>query len=103
MRLLPEPPGKIVDGSIKLHRKDGKVVDIAKLDPRGSLMRDIRGGEVAVVFQEPMTSLNPLYTVGDQIAETVEIHQGLSHTAALDRALEMLTRVQISAPKQRLR
>lgn len=66
-------------------------------------MRRIRGGEIAIVFQEPMMSLNPLYTIGDQIAEVVEIHQKLSHKDALDRALEMLTKVQISAPKQRLR
>jgi peptide/nickel transport system ATP-binding protein/oligopeptide transport system ATP-binding protein len=104
MRLLQEPPGKIVDGQINLHRKaTNEVVDIAKLDPKGSMMREIRGGEIAVVFQEPMTSLNPLYTIGDQIAEAVEQHQKMNHKDALDRALEMLTRVQISAPKQRLK
>jgi oligopeptide/dipeptide ABC transporter ATP-binding protein len=104
MRLIPSPPGKIVGGQINLHRKDtNEVIDIAKLDPRGSEMRRIRGGEIAIVFQEPMMSLNPLYTIGDQIAEVVEIHQKLSHKDALDRALEMLTKVQISAPKQRLR
>ncbi len=103
MRLIPSPPGKIVSGQINLHRKDAaEVVDIAQLDPRGSEMRRIRGGEIAIVFQEPMMSLNPLYTIGDQIAEVVEIHQKLSHKDALDRALEMLTKVQISAPKQRL-
>lgn len=104
MRLIPSPPGKIVSGEINLHRKESnEVIDIAKLDPRGSEMRRIRGGEIAIVFQEPMMSLNPLYTIGDQIAEVVEIHQKLSHKDALDRALEMLTKVQISAPKQRLR
>ncbi len=103
MRLIPTPPGKIVEGEINLYRKDSSAaVDIARLDPRGSEMRSIRGGEIAIVFQEPMTSLNPLYTVGAQIAETVQLHQKLSQKAAMDRALEMLTRVQISAPKQRL-
>ncbi len=103
MRLIPSPPGKIVDGHINLYRKDSsEVVDIAQLDPRGAEMRRIRGGEIAIVFQEPMMSLNPLYTIGDQIAEVVELHQKLSHKDALDRALEMLTKVQISAPKQRL-
>ncbi|MBZ0301264.1 MAG: ABC transporter ATP-binding protein [Anaerolineae bacterium] len=103
MRLIPSPPGKIVDGEILLHRKDtGEIIDIAKLDSRGPEMRHIRGGEIAIVFQEPMMSLNPLYTIGDQIAEVVEIHQNVGHKEALDRALEMLTRVQISAPKQRL-
>ncbi len=65
-------------------------------------MREIRGGEIAIVFQEPMMSLNPLYTIGDQIAEAVEVHQKVGRKEALDRALEMLTKVQISAPKQRL-
>jgi oligopeptide/dipeptide ABC transporter ATP-binding protein len=102
-RLLQSPPGKIVEGQIYLHRKDrNEIIDIAKLDPRGPTMRHIRGGEIAIVFQEPMMSLNPLYTVGDQIAEAVQIHQKVSRKEALDRALEMLTKVQISAPKQRL-
>ena len=83
MRLIQSPPGKIVDGQINLHRKTaGEVVDIAKLDPRGAEMRNIRGGEIAIVFQEPMTSLNPLYTVGDQIAEAVMLHQKVSHKEA---------------------
>jgi oligopeptide/dipeptide ABC transporter ATP-binding protein len=102
MRLIPSPPGKIVQGEINLHRKQGETIDIAKLDPRGKQMRDIRGAEIAIVFQEPMMSLNPLYTVGDQIAESVKLHQKVSKKDALDRALEMLTKVQISAPKQRL-
>ncbi len=103
MRLIPSPPGKIVDGQINLHRKNSsEVIDIAQLDPRGNEMRHIRGAEIAIVFQEPMMSLNPLYTVGDQIAEVVQLHQKFGRKAALDRALEMLTKVQISAPKQRL-
>jgi oligopeptide/dipeptide ABC transporter ATP-binding protein len=103
MRLIQSPPGKIVDGEINLHRKhSGEVIDIAKLDPRGSEMRNIRGGEIAIVFQEPMMSLNPLYKIGDQIAEAVRVHQKFGRKDAMDRALEMLTRVQISAPKQRL-
>jgi oligopeptide/dipeptide ABC transporter ATP-binding protein len=104
MRLVPSPPGKIVEGEILLHRKaTGEVIDIAQLDPRGAAIRDIRGGEIAMVFQEPMMSLNPLYRVGDQIAEAVQLHQKVGRKEALDRALEMLTKVQISAPKQRLR
>jgi oligopeptide/dipeptide ABC transporter ATP-binding protein len=104
MRLIQSPPGKIVGGQIHLHRKKtGEIIDIAQLDPRGPEMRNIRGGEIAIVFQEPMMSLNPLYMVGDQIAEAVSVHQKVRHREALDRALEMLTKVQISAPKQRLR
>jgi peptide/nickel transport system ATP-binding protein len=102
-RLIQSPPGKIVDGQINLHRKEtGEIIDIAQLDPRGAEMRNIRGGEIAIVFQEPMMSLNPLYTIGDQIAEAVRVHQKVGKKEGLDRALEMLTKVQISAPKQRL-
>ncbi len=88
--------------SISLRKVPTLPVDLTKLDPRGSEIRAIRGGEIAIIFQEPMTSLNPLYTIGDQIAETVQLHQNMNHKDALDRALEMLTKVQISAPKQRL-
>jgi len=104
MRLIQSPPGKIVEGQIILYRSKGtdSVVDITQLDPRGPEMRAIRGGEIAIVFQEPMMSLNPLFKVGDQIAEAVQIHQSVGHRVALDRALEMLSKVQISAPKQRL-
>ncbi|MBS1251403.1 MAG: Oligopeptide transport ATP-binding protein OppD [Anaerolineales bacterium] len=103
MRLIQSPPGKIVNGEIWLHRNGGGgAVDIAGLDPRGRAMRDIRGDEISMIFQEPMTSLNPLYTVGGQIAEAVELHQKVDHREAMDRALEMLIRVQMSEPKQRL-
>ena len=102
MRLIQSPPGKIVDGEILFHRTPDDVVDIARLDRRGPEMRNIRGGEIAMIFQEPMTSLNPLYTIGSQIAESVKLHQKCSQKDALDRALEMLQRVHISDPKQRL-
>jgi oligopeptide/dipeptide ABC transporter ATP-binding protein len=104
MRLIQSPPGKIVDGQILLHRGPDShhTVDLARLDPRGHEMRDIRGGEIAIVFQEPMMSLNPLFKIGHQIAEAVRVHQGVGRKEALNRALEMLTKVQISAPKQRL-
>jgi len=102
MRLIQSPPGKIVDGQINLFTKQGEGIDIATLDPKGATMRKIRGAEIAMVFQEPMTSLNPLKRIGDQIAESVELHQKVGHKEALERALEMLTKVQISAPKQRL-
>lgn len=103
MQLIQMPPGKIVGGEILLYRNgNNQAVDIAKLEPHGPEMRSIRGAEISMVFQEPMTSLNPLYTVGFQIAEAVELHQGVNRDEAMDRALEMLTKVQISEPKQRL-
>ena len=103
MQLIQSPPGKIVGGEIILHPGgDQKPVDIVKLEPHGRAMRNIRGAEISMVFQEPMTSLNPLFTVWNQIAEAVELHQNVSHKEALDRALEMMTRVQISEPTQRV-
>jgi oligopeptide/dipeptide ABC transporter ATP-binding protein len=108
MRLIPSPPGKIVEGQVLLHLRNGKngqpkVVDLTTLNPKGSQIRNIRGGEISMIFQEPMTSLNPLYTVGAQIAEAVELHQKVNHKGAMNQALEMLYKVRISDPKQRLR
>ena len=103
VRLIQSPPGRIVKGQILFRRNGGKgIVDISSLDPRGPEIRTIRGGEIAMVFQEPMTSLNPLYTVGGQIAESVQLHQNVGHREAMDRALEMLYKVNISDPRQRL-
>jgi len=109
MRLVQSPPGRIVDGQILLHRDGGvgkrgvETVDLASIDPKGALMREIRGGEIAMIFQEPMTSLNPLQPVGKQIAESVELHQKVNKKAALDRAQEMLEAVQISDSGTRLK
>ncbi|NWG20517.1 MAG: ABC transporter ATP-binding protein [Chloroflexi bacterium] len=105
MRLVRWPPGKIVGGEILLHlQQNGSVetVDLVKLDPYGARMRSIRGGEIAMIFQEPMTSLNPLYTIGSQIAETVRLHQNVGRKEAMDRALEMLHKVQIADAARRL-
>ncbi len=105
MRIVKSPPGKIVDGEIIFRPARGKKsnINLAQLDPRGDAIRNIRGGEISMIFQEPMTSLNPLYTVGKQIAETVELHQKVGTKEALERALEMLQKVHISEPKQRLK
>jgi len=105
MRLVKSPPGKIVGGEILLHQGQNghsQVTDLVKLPANGHRMRQIRGGEIAMVFQEPMTSLNPLYSVGTQIAETVQLHQKVNKKEALGRAQEMLEKVQISDAKRRL-
>jgi oligopeptide/dipeptide ABC transporter ATP-binding protein len=103
MRLIKSPPGRIVNGEILLYRNGGReVVDLVALDPQGPEMRNIRGGEIAMVFQEPMTSLNPLYSVGAQIAEAIMLHQKVGKKEAMERALEMLHKVQISDPQRRL-
>ena len=98
MQLIKSPPGKIVDGEIVFRRQKRRVetIDIVQLDPKGVEMRSIRGGEISMIFQEPMTSLNPLHTVGRQIAEVVELHQGMSRREALEVAIDMLDRVRIA-------
>ena len=104
MQLIKSPPGRIVKGKILFHREQGKPpVDIARLDPLGAEIRPIRGGEIAVIFQEPMTSLNPLFNVEKQITEVVKLHQNVSNAEASERALEMLEKVQIAEPKRRLK
>ena len=95
LRLIPEPPGKI-KGSILFEG-----VDLLKLDERA--MRDIRGNQISMVFQEPMTSLNPVLTVGRQIGETLRLHQGLGREAAERRVVEMLRLVGIAEPERRAR
>ena len=103
MRLIRTPPGKIVSGEILLHRKDKATVDLARLDPGGAEMRSIRGDEIAIIFQEPMTSLNPLRTIGNQISEAVMLHQNVGEKEGMVRAELMLEKVRIAAPKQRVR
>ncbi len=102
MRLIPTPPGRIASGQILYRENKGKSIDLVQLDPRGSKMRNIRGGEIAMIFQEPMTSLNPIYTIGDQIIEAIVTHQSMSGGKAKKHAIEMLDRVRISGPKQRV-
>ncbi|MEI7712201.1 MAG: ABC transporter ATP-binding protein [Rhodospirillales bacterium] len=94
MQLIPRPPGEIVSGSVKV---DG--TDLLKLsEPE---MRKMRGGKIAMIFQEPMTALNPLMTVGKQIAEMVMLHDKLPKSAARTRAVEMLHHVKIPEPERR--
>src|SRR6201984_3489729 len=95
MRLIPEPPGKIA-GAVRFRGKD-----LLKLSDKE--MRDIRGNDISMIFQEPMTSLNPVLTVGRQIRETLRLHQGLDKDAAEARAIEMLTLVGIPEPRRRVR
>jgi oligopeptide transport system ATP-binding protein len=101
LRLLPDRVSRIVSGAIRFRRRDGEVVDLATLDPRGPLIREIRGNEIAMVFQEPMTSLSPVHTVGSQIAEAVQLHQRVGRQEAVERAVQMLSQVGIGNPAQR--
>jgi oligopeptide/dipeptide ABC transporter ATP-binding protein len=94
LRLVANPPGRIVGGAVRFQGRN-------LLDLSESEMEAIRGNEISMIFQEPMTSLNPLYTVGGQIAEAVALHQGLNKKDAWDRAVEMLRRVYIPEPERR--
>lgn len=95
MRLIPEPPGRIVHGKIDF---DG----INLLDLSMSEMRNIRGNRIAMIFQEPMTSLNPVFTIGNQLAEMFMIHQKLGKKESWNRSIEMLRLVQIPSPEKRV-
>ena len=94
MGLVPSPPGRITAGSIRL---DGE--DLLQAGPKR--MRQIRGNDISMIFQEPMTSLNPVYTIGNQIAEAIHIHQGLNKHDAFRRAIEMLKAVEIPSAERR--
>jgi len=94
LRLVPSPPGRIVSGAIRFAGRDLLALSEAE-------MRRVRGNEISMIFQEPMTSLNPVMTIGRQIGETLRLHQGLSKTAALAKAVDMLRLVKIPEPAQR--
>jgi oligopeptide/dipeptide ABC transporter ATP-binding protein len=102
MQLVPLPRGRIVGGNIDYYRKDGTMIDLVTLPRYSQEMRQIRGNEIAMIFQEPMTSLNPVYTIGSQICEAVILHQGVGKSEAKERAAEMLGRVGIPNPGKTL-
>jgi len=95
MRLIPSPPGRIVGGEILYRNRD-----LLKLNKEE--MRKIRGNEISMIFQEPMTSLNPVFTVGNQISEAIRLHQGLGHKEARQKTIEMLRLVKIADPESRV-
>ena len=96
MRLIPQPPGRIVEGRILYNGRN-------LLDLTPTQMRKIRGKEISMIFQEPMTSLNPVFTVGEQIAEAIRLHEGASRREAWDKTVEMLRLVHIPNPERRAR
>jgi peptide/nickel transport system ATP-binding protein len=99
---IVERPGRIEGGEIWLRRADGSRTDLTKLDPQGVEMRAIRGGEIGLVFQEPMTSFSSYHTVGNQIVEAIRLHSDLSKQQARQRAIEMLRMVGIPRPERRI-
>ncbi len=108
LRIVP-PPGKIIEGNILYHRRvqqtgqseAQEVVDLTTLDPTGSEIRSIRGAEISMVFQEPMTSLSPVHTIGDQISEAIILHQcKASKAEAREKTIQILERVGMPKPSQ---
>ncbi len=101
IRLVP-PPLRMVGGEILLHRPDGQVADLARLDPFGRAIRAIRGRDIGMIFQEPMTALSPVHTIGNQMMEAIRLHERVSRTEARERSIEMLRRVGLPRPAERL-
>jgi len=104
---IVDRPGRIVAGEIRFRRRPtngaaAEVVDLATLEPNGAEMRAIRGAEIALIFQEPMSSFSPVHSVGSQIVEAILLHQPVGRREARDKAIEMLRRVGVASPEQRM-
>ena len=104
---IVDRPGRIVEGEIQFRRPGtggggGEVVDLAKLAPNGLEIRSIRGAEIALIFQEPMSSFSPVHSVGNQIIEAIRLHQPVGRREARAKTIEMLRRVGVSSPEQRV-
>jgi peptide/nickel transport system ATP-binding protein len=103
---IVQPPGKVVEGEMLYHRRDPKTnttttIDLARLDPRGEQIRAIRGKEISMIFQEPMTSFSPVHTVGSQIAENVLLHSDMTKAEARSHSIDMLRKVGVPRPDDR--
>ncbi len=103
MRLLPRRGAKIAQGDVWFRRRNGEEINLTALDPNGSVIRSIRGNEIAMIFQEPMTSLSPMHTIGDQIMEAIVLHQKVGKREAEEKAIEMLRAVRIANPTEFVR
>ncbi len=103
MRLIPSPPGKIEHGQILFHKDpESDPIDLTQLNPKGAQMRDIRGNDIAMIFQEPMTSLSPVHTVGNQISEAIMLHQSTEKKEARERAIDALNKVRLPRPDRQV-
>ncbi len=103
MRLIPSPPGKIEHGQILFHKdSESDPIDLTQLNPKGAQMRDIRGNDIAMIFQEPMTSLSPVHTVGNQISEAIMLHQSTEKKEARERAIDALNKVRLPRPDRQV-
>ena len=103
MRLIPSPPGKIENGQILFHKDpESDPIDLTQLNPKGTQMRDIRGNDIAMIFQEPMTSLSPVHTIGNQISEAIRLHQNTDKKEARERAIDALNKVRLPRPDRQV-
>ena len=103
MRLIPSPPGKIEHGQILFHKDpESDPIDLTQLNPKSTQMRDIRGNDIAMIFQEPMTSLSPVHTVGNQISEAIRLHQNTDKKEARERAIDALNKVRLPRPDRQV-
>lgn len=98
MQLIPNPPGKITGGEIIYHTKNNQTVDLVKIDKEN--MRHYRGNEIAMIFQEPMTSLNPVITCGNQVLESILLHQKISKQQAKEKVIQLFNEVQLPTPER---
>lgn len=98
---IVDPPGKVVEGAIRYKDSRGHVTDLASLRPNAPALRQVRGREISMIFQEPMSSLGPITRIGDQIVETILLHRPMSKVEAKERAIDMLARVGIPRPAER--
>jgi peptide/nickel transport system ATP-binding protein len=97
MRLIPDPPGRITGGEIIFHKENGEKIDLTKVSEVE--MRGLRGNDIAMIFQEPMTSLNPVYTCGNQVAEAIILHQKVSKNAAKKKTIALFKQVELPRPE----
>ena len=98
MRLVPNPPGRITNGEILFHKKNGPIIDLVSISEQE--MRAFRGNELAMIFQEPMTSLNPVFTCGDQVMEAIMLHQNISKSEAKKLTIKLFKEVQLPDPER---
>lgn len=101
LRIIPKP-GELIKGEVMFHRKEGSIIDLSKVSVNGELIHQIRGGEISMIFQEPMTSFSPVYTIGNQIMEMILLHRTSDKKKAFEIGMDLLNRVGISNPKQRM-
>ena len=97
MRLIPDPPGRIAGGEISFHKENGERIDLTKVSE--AEMRELRGNDIAMIFQEPMTSLNPVYTCGNQVAEAIILHQQVSKKEAKKKTIALFKQVELPRPE----